>query len=108
VPTTAEIPSIESHHLQTLTGASVTGAKGVGEGGTINQRVFTPSGDGQSREQPSSSKCLRTSSFCQVAGFWPFTRRHRASVLLSTRKNVCGGGGQTSSLSKEASNDQKM
>jgi len=35
VPTTAEIPSIEIHHLQTRTGASGTGAKGVGEGGTV-------------------------------------------------------------------------
>jgi carbon-monoxide dehydrogenase large subunit len=35
VPTTAEIPNIEIHHLETLTEASVTGAKGVGEGGTI-------------------------------------------------------------------------
>jgi carbon-monoxide dehydrogenase large subunit len=35
VPTMAEIPRIEIHHLATLTDASVTGAKGVGEGGTI-------------------------------------------------------------------------
>jgi carbon-monoxide dehydrogenase large subunit len=35
VPTTTEIPRIEIHHLETLTEASVTGAKGVGEGGTI-------------------------------------------------------------------------
>jgi aerobic carbon-monoxide dehydrogenase large subunit len=35
VPTTVEISSIEIHHLETLTEASVTGAKGVGEGGTI-------------------------------------------------------------------------
>jgi CO/xanthine dehydrogenase Mo-binding subunit len=35
VPTMAEIPALEIHHLETLTGASVTGAKGVGEGGTI-------------------------------------------------------------------------
>ena len=35
VPTTVEIPSIEIHHLETLTEASITGAKGVGEGGTI-------------------------------------------------------------------------
>ena len=35
VPTAAEIPNIEIHHLETLTEASVTGAKGVGEGGTI-------------------------------------------------------------------------
>jgi carbon-monoxide dehydrogenase large subunit len=35
VPTMAEIPEIEIHHLETLTEASVTGAKGVGEGGTI-------------------------------------------------------------------------
>src|SRR5215472_4657883 len=35
VPTTVEIPSIEIHHLETLSEASVTGAKGVGEGGTI-------------------------------------------------------------------------
>jgi aerobic carbon-monoxide dehydrogenase large subunit len=35
VPTTAEIPSIEIHHLETLTDASITCAKGVGEGGTI-------------------------------------------------------------------------
>ena len=34
-PTTAEIPDIEILHLETLTDASVTGAKGVGEGGTI-------------------------------------------------------------------------
>ena len=35
VPTMAEIPTLEIHHLETLTEASVTGAKGVGEGGTI-------------------------------------------------------------------------
>jgi carbon-monoxide dehydrogenase large subunit len=35
VPTATEIPSIEIHHLETLSEASVTGAKGVGEGGTI-------------------------------------------------------------------------
>jgi aerobic carbon-monoxide dehydrogenase large subunit len=35
VPTMAEIPPIEIHHLVTLTGASVTQAKGVGEGGAI-------------------------------------------------------------------------
>jgi carbon-monoxide dehydrogenase large subunit len=35
LPTMAEIPGIEIHHLETLTEASVTGAKGVGEGGTI-------------------------------------------------------------------------
>jgi carbon-monoxide dehydrogenase large subunit len=35
MPTIAEIPGIEIHHLETLTEASVTGAKGVGEGGTI-------------------------------------------------------------------------
>jgi aerobic carbon-monoxide dehydrogenase large subunit len=35
VPTMAQIPRLEIHHLQTLTEASLTGAKGVGEGGTI-------------------------------------------------------------------------
>jgi carbon-monoxide dehydrogenase large subunit len=35
VPTMVEIPRLEIHHLETLTKASVTGAKGVGEGGTI-------------------------------------------------------------------------
>ncbi|HJU15910.1 MAG TPA: xanthine dehydrogenase family protein molybdopterin-binding subunit [Stellaceae bacterium] len=35
VPTLAEIPGIEIHHLETITEASVTGAKGVGEGGAI-------------------------------------------------------------------------
>ena len=35
VPTMSEIPRIEIQHLETLTEASVTGAKGVGEGGTI-------------------------------------------------------------------------
>jgi carbon-monoxide dehydrogenase large subunit len=35
VPTMAEIPPLEIHHLETLSEASVTGAKGVGEGGTI-------------------------------------------------------------------------
>jgi carbon-monoxide dehydrogenase large subunit len=35
VPTMSEIPRLEIHHLETLTEASVTGAKGVGEGGTI-------------------------------------------------------------------------
>ncbi len=34
-PTSREIPPIEIHHLETLTGASVTRAKGLGEGGTI-------------------------------------------------------------------------
>jgi carbon-monoxide dehydrogenase large subunit len=35
LPTAREIPSIEIHHLETLTEASVTKAKGLGEGGTI-------------------------------------------------------------------------
>jgi carbon-monoxide dehydrogenase large subunit len=35
VPTLAEIPSLEIHHLETVTDASVTGVKGVGEGGAI-------------------------------------------------------------------------
>ena len=35
VPTLAEIPALEIHHLATVTDASVTGAKGVGEGGAI-------------------------------------------------------------------------
>jgi len=35
VPTMAEIPAFEIHHLETITDASITGAKGVGEGGTI-------------------------------------------------------------------------
>lgn len=34
-PTSHEIPPIEIHHLETLTSASVTKAKGLGEGGTI-------------------------------------------------------------------------
>jgi carbon-monoxide dehydrogenase large subunit len=34
-PTATEIPDIEIHHLATPTDATITGAKGVGEGGTI-------------------------------------------------------------------------
>jgi carbon-monoxide dehydrogenase large subunit len=34
-PTAREIPPIEIHHLETLTDASITKAKGLGEGGTI-------------------------------------------------------------------------
>jgi carbon-monoxide dehydrogenase large subunit len=34
-PTSREIPTVEIHHLRTVTDASLTGAKGVGEGGTI-------------------------------------------------------------------------
>jgi carbon-monoxide dehydrogenase large subunit len=34
-PTMAEIPDIEIHHLETITDASITGVKGVGEGGAI-------------------------------------------------------------------------
>ena len=34
-PTAHEIPPIEIHHLETLTEASVTKAKGLGEGGSI-------------------------------------------------------------------------
>ena len=34
-PTAHEIPPIEIHHMVTLTDATITGAKGVGEGGTI-------------------------------------------------------------------------
>ena len=34
-PTSREIPPIEIHHLETLTTATVTRAKGLGEGGTI-------------------------------------------------------------------------
>jgi carbon-monoxide dehydrogenase large subunit len=35
VPTAAEIPPIEIHHLQTPSAHSATGAKGMGEGGAI-------------------------------------------------------------------------
>ncbi len=35
VPTAAEVPSIEIHHLVTPSTVSATGAKGMGEGGTI-------------------------------------------------------------------------
>jgi carbon-monoxide dehydrogenase large subunit len=35
VPTMSEIPDLEIHHLETVTDASITGAKGVGEGGAI-------------------------------------------------------------------------
>jgi aerobic carbon-monoxide dehydrogenase large subunit len=34
-PTAREIPQIELHHLETLTGNSITKAKGLGEGGAI-------------------------------------------------------------------------
>ena len=34
-PTAREIPTIEIHHLETLTDASITKAKGLGEGGAI-------------------------------------------------------------------------
>ena len=34
-PTACEVPDIEVTHLQTVTDASITGAKGVGEGGAI-------------------------------------------------------------------------
>ena len=34
-PTVAEIPPIRIAHLETISPASITGAKGVGEGGTI-------------------------------------------------------------------------
>jgi carbon-monoxide dehydrogenase large subunit len=34
-PTMAEIPDIEIHHMVTMSDATITGAKGVGEGGTI-------------------------------------------------------------------------
>ncbi len=34
-PTMAEVPDIEIHHLETVSDASLTGAKGLGEGGTI-------------------------------------------------------------------------
>jgi carbon-monoxide dehydrogenase large subunit len=35
VPTMSEIPDFEIHHLETVTDASITGVKGVGEGGAI-------------------------------------------------------------------------
>lgn len=34
-PTAAEVPEIEIHHLVTVSDATLTGAKGLGEGGTI-------------------------------------------------------------------------
>ncbi|MDB5656943.1 MAG: xanthine dehydrogenase, molybdenum binding subunit apoprotein [Tardiphaga sp.] len=34
-PTSSEIPEIELHHIETLTGNSITKAKGLGEGGAI-------------------------------------------------------------------------
>ena len=38
-PTAREIPPIEIHHLETLTSASITKAKGLGEGGAIGAPV---------------------------------------------------------------------
>jgi carbon-monoxide dehydrogenase large subunit len=34
-PTARDIPPLELHHIETPTDASITGAKGLGEGGTI-------------------------------------------------------------------------
>ena len=34
-PTAQKIPTIELHHIETLTGNSITRAKGLGEGGAI-------------------------------------------------------------------------
>jgi len=34
-PTAREIPAIELHHIETPAASSLTGAKGLGEGGTI-------------------------------------------------------------------------
>jgi carbon-monoxide dehydrogenase large subunit len=34
-PTSAEIPAVEIHHLETISDATATGAKGLGEGGAI-------------------------------------------------------------------------
>ena len=34
-PTACEVPLIKVTHMQTITDASITGAKGVGEGGAI-------------------------------------------------------------------------
>jgi len=34
-PTMAEVPTFEIHHLETISDATITGAKGLGEGGTI-------------------------------------------------------------------------
>ena len=34
-PTAREIPPIELHHIETPTASSITGAKGLGEGGAI-------------------------------------------------------------------------
>lgn len=34
-PTMSEVPRIEIHHLETITDSSITGAKGLGEGGAI-------------------------------------------------------------------------
>lgn len=34
-PTVSEMPEIEIHHLETVSEATITGAKGLGEGGTI-------------------------------------------------------------------------
>src|SRR5258707_12338426 len=36
-PTCGEIPPIELHHMETHTSASVTKAKGLGEGGTLGR-----------------------------------------------------------------------
>ncbi len=35
-PTATEVPDIEILHLETITDATITGAKGLGEGGTIS------------------------------------------------------------------------
>jgi aerobic carbon-monoxide dehydrogenase large subunit len=35
LPTACEIPLIELHHIESPAASSVTGAKGLGEGGTI-------------------------------------------------------------------------
>jgi carbon-monoxide dehydrogenase large subunit len=35
VPTVAEVPPVEIHHLETISDATITGAKGLGEGGSI-------------------------------------------------------------------------
>src|SRR5258708_35099799 len=68
VPTMAEIPRLEIHHLETLTEASVTGAKGVGEGGTIG----APAAGHPPRFRAPGARC--------GAGF-PMAQNHPRAVL---------------------------
>ena len=115
-PTAAEIPDIEIRHLETITDATITGAKGLGEGGTIGApaAVLNAISDALAHldlaidEMPATPERVRAlirtkEALLRTKGGWPMSLERRPLSLTVKRRTAPSAGGAPTDPRRHAS-----